>query len=71
MPQSITWSTLSALSMFLVTYLKAATRAACSRITRALSSSGVPAGSPLTLTNGLPGRMRMIHPRHAREGPRQ
>jgi hypothetical protein len=37
----------------LVTYLKAATRAACSRITRALSSSAVPAGSPLTLTNGL------------------
>jgi hypothetical protein len=34
-------------------YLKAATRAACSRMTRALSSSAVPAGSPLTLTNGL------------------
>jgi hypothetical protein len=32
---------------------KAATRAACSAMTRALSSSGVPAGSPLTLTNGL------------------
>ena len=40
-------------SMFLVNYLKAATRAACSRITRALSSSAVPASSPLTLTNGL------------------
>src|SRR5262249_22037994 len=32
---------------------KAATRAACSEMTRALSRSGVPAGSPLTVTNGL------------------
>ena len=32
---------------------KAATRAACSAITRALSSSGVPAGSPFTLTSGF------------------
>ena len=32
---------------------KAATRAACSAITRALSSSGVPAGSPLTLMSGF------------------
>ena len=39
--------------MLRVAYLKAATRAACSRITRALSRSGVPATSPRTLTNGL------------------
>src|SRR5262249_14553215 len=32
---------------------KAATRAACSEMTRALSSSGLPAGSPLIFTNGL------------------
>ena len=32
---------------------KAATRAACSAITSALSSSGVPAGSPLTLMSGF------------------
>ena len=34
-------------------YLNAATRAACSAITRALSSCGVPAGSPLISTFGL------------------
>ena len=34
-------------------HLKAAMRAACSAITRALSSSVVPAGSPLTSTVGL------------------
>ena len=44
---------LAQLTLCTCDYLKAATRAACSRITRALSSSAVPAGSPLTLTNGL------------------
>jgi hypothetical protein len=34
-------------------YRNAATRAACSAITRALSSCGVPAGSPLISTFGL------------------
>src|SRR5262245_12970846 len=34
-------------------YRNAATRAACSEITRALSSCGVPAGSPLMSTFGL------------------
>ena len=34
-------------------YLNAATLAACSAITRALSSCGVPAGSPLISTFGL------------------
>jgi hypothetical protein len=44
---------LNQLNHLSLAHLKAATRAACSAITRALSSSGVPAGSPLISTVGL------------------
>jgi hypothetical protein len=51
--KATTWIVEELRRLCFLTHLKAATLAACSRITRALSSSGVPAGSPWIITLGL------------------